>query len=236
MKNDETFGDAIISATKSVTKKYAKQRRKEEREASAYLYRDAVMVQSYHVSLKSAAWDIMEEAYLKVSADGTLPALARQIMYAARPYIQSNADVAITSKFGRYFTGTLLPDYLNEHPSETSDWNVAFDARGHFKEPHTKEVIALGTLEVRDHLSRVEEHEVDNVDFNIWEKRYPTIGPDHRYGAILFVEKEGFMPLFDAVKLKERYDLAMMSTKGMSVTASRELVDTPTLMRSVSLT
>ena len=33
------------------------------------------------------------------------------------------------------------------------------------------------------------------------------------------------MPLFEAVKLAERYDLAIMSTKGMSVTASRELVD-----------
>ena len=33
------------------------------------------------------------------------------------------------------------------------------------------------------------------------------------------------MPLFEAVQLAERYDLAIMSTKGMSVTASRELVD-----------
>ena len=33
------------------------------------------------------------------------------------------------------------------------------------------------------------------------------------------------MPLFEAVRLAERYDLAIMSTKGMSVTASRELVD-----------
>ncbi len=56
--------------------------------------------------------------------------------------------------------------------------------------------------------------------------KYPTFGPKHRYGAILFIEKEGFMPLLKAVRLAERYDLAVMSTKGMSVTASRELVDT----------
>jgi DNA topoisomerase VI subunit A len=54
---------------------------------------------------------------------------------------------------------------------------------------------------------------------------FPTCGPDHRYGAILFVEKEGFLPLFKAVRLAERYDLAIMSTKGLSVTASRLLVD-----------
>ncbi len=33
------------------------------------------------------------------------------------------------------------------------------------------------------------------------------------------------MPLFQEVKLAKRYDIAIMSTKGMSVTASRELVD-----------
>ena len=32
---------------------------------------------------------------------------------------------------------------------------------------------------------------------------------------ILFIEKEGFMPLFEAVQLAERFDLAIMSTKGM---------------------
>ena len=42
---------------------------------------------------------------------------------------------------------------------------------------------------------------------------------------MLFIEKEGFDDLFDAVQLRERYDLAIMSTKGMSVTAARELVD-----------
>ena len=54
---------------------------------------------------------------------------------------------------------------------------------------------------------------------------YPTLGPENRFGAILFVEKEGFTPLFDEVRLAERYDIAIMSTKGMSITASRELVD-----------
>ncbi len=33
------------------------------------------------------------------------------------------------------------------------------------------------------------------------------------------------MPLFEEVKLAARYDVAIMSTKGMSVTASRKLVD-----------
>jgi len=41
----------------------------------------------------------------------------------------------------------------------------------------------------------------------------------------LFVEKEGFDELFEAVQLRERYDIGIMSTKGMPVTASRKLID-----------
>jgi len=42
---------------------------------------------------------------------------------------------------------------------------------------------------------------------------------------VLFIEKEGFIPLFERVQLAERYDIAIMSTKGMSVTACRQLVE-----------
>ncbi len=79
---------------------------------------------------------------------------------------------------------------------------------------------------LRDYLARIRRHGVDDLDFDVWEKRYPTLGPGNRFGAILFIEKEGFMPLFKEVRLAERYDLAIMSTKGMSVTAARFLVET----------
>ena len=42
---------------------------------------------------------------------------------------------------------------------------------------------------------------------------------------MLFVEKEGFDPLFKAVNLADRHDLMIISTKGVSVTAARQLVD-----------
>ena len=84
----------------------------------------------------------------------------------------------------------------------------------------------LGTIEIREYLEEVADHRVGDSDFDVRKHQYPTRGPQHRYGAILFVEKEGFMPLFNHVQLAERYDIAIMSTKGMSVTASRKLVDT----------
>ena len=77
---------AIIDAVEGVTKKWAKQRKREEREASADPQPAACVVRPRaSVSIKEAAWAVMEEAYLKASAGGTLPANARQIMYAARP-------------------------------------------------------------------------------------------------------------------------------------------------------
>jgi hypothetical protein len=114
---------------------------------------------------------------------------------------------------------------MAEHPDVTAGWNVVFDARGNFIEPHTKAKVPLGTLQVRGYLDRVRDHKVGDPDFNIWERHYPTAGPENRFGAVLFIEKEGFMPLFEAVKLAERRDIAIMSTKGMSITASRELAE-----------
>ena len=66
------------------------------------------------VTVRDAAWQIMKEAYLKASANGTLPAHARQIMYAARPHIQATADRDLGSTFDQYFTQQLLPEYIEE--------------------------------------------------------------------------------------------------------------------------
>lgn len=214
--------ELIIAAVERVTKNWAKQRKREEREASAVSNRHYAMTRRYHVSIKDAAWEVMEKAYMKASANDTLPAHARQIMYAARGDIQRTADRRLGKDFDKYFTQTLLPDYVEE---TGVDWNIVYDARGHFTEPHTKETVPLGTLQVRDYLSLVDRHQVRGFKFDICGENYPTLGPVNRYGAILFIEKEGFMPLFKAVGLAERYDLALMSTKGMSNTAARALID-----------
>ena len=78
-------GVALIGAVESVTKRWAKQRRAEERDDSARMRRDEAMARSQRVTIKDAAWQVMEAAYLKASDGGRLFANARQIMYAARP-------------------------------------------------------------------------------------------------------------------------------------------------------
>jgi hypothetical protein len=173
------------------------------------------------ISIKEAAARVMREAYLHASDNGELPAMARQIMYAARPKI---LELTGREKFDdRYFTQTLLPDYLTEHPEETADWRIAYDARGHLNEPHTNRRIPLGTLEVENYLNqrpsrRSRPRLADSTMFE-------TIGPQHRFKNVLFIEKEGFEELFEEVGLAERFDLAIMSTKGMSVVAARHVID-----------
>ena len=215
---------ALIDAITGVTKKWTKQRKREERERSAVMNRHYAMTRYRMVSIREAAWQTMQRAFLQASANNTLPANARQIMYAARPKIAELADRDIGTGFDKYFTQTLLPAYIAElRPAWAS--KVVFDARGHFAEPHTDTAIGLGALEVRDYLTGIRSHRVNGLGFDVREGCYPTRGPKNRFGAILFLEKEGFGPLLEAVNLAARYDLAIMSTKGMSVTASRELVE-----------
>jgi hypothetical protein len=119
-----------------------------------------------------------------------------------------------------YFSQTLLPDYIEEHGV---DWDVVYDARGHFEEPHTNRRIGCGTIEVDNYLHSMAEPDVVQADFS--DANVDVIGPAGGIAAVLFCEKEGFGPLFKAVNLANRHDLMIISTKGQSVTAARKLVD-----------
>ena len=119
-----------------------------------------------------------------------------------------------------YFSQTLLPDYIEEHGV---DWNVVYDARGHFEEPHTNRRIGCGTIEVGNYLHAMKEPEIVPAEFA--DANVDIIGPSGNLSAVLFCEKEGFNPLFKAVNLANRYDLMIISTKGVSVTAARQLID-----------
>lgn len=205
-------------AVLAITKKWRQQRKSEERDASARANRLARLVQARdRVTVKDAAYAIMEKAYLKASANGTLPANARQVMYAARAHIQQETGEQLDAQ---YFTQQLLPDYMNEHEV---DWDVVFDDRGHFREPHTRRRFGLGGIAVRNYLAGIGGPSSSEAEFS--SASISTHGPSGCYSAVMFCEKEGFDPLFEAVKLAERFDISIMSTKGMSVTAARKLID-----------
>ena len=114
----------------------------------------------------------------------------------------------------------MLPNYIEEHGV---DWDVVYDARGHFEEPHTNRRIGCGTIEVRNYLHRTKEPDIVAAEFS--GARSTSSVPSGNLSAVLFCEKEGFAPLFKAVNLANRYDLMIISTKGVSVTAARQLID-----------
>lgn len=225
-------GELITKAIEEVTGPWSKQRKQEMRgRPEVRARRRTTLNNEYQFSPRVTIIEVVEKympkAYMKASSGNILPAHARQIYYAMRIHVLAEAR----DRHGNplefksvYFTQTLLPQYMKENPAQTNDWDVVFDSRGHLIEPHTDETVPLGTLEVRQYLQSIEETGGQKRFYEI-DDAYPTMGPVNRFGAILFVEKEGFFPLFKAVRLAERYDIGIMSTKGMSVTAARTLVE-----------
>jgi hypothetical protein len=209
----------ILDAVETATSKWTRQKKSEERHPGMIRYRVSRMTKEPRTTQKEAAWQIMEEAYMTASGNDTLPASARQIFYQARPKIMAMTEDKEVA-FG-YFSQTLLPDYIEEHGV---DWNVVYDARGHFEEPHTNRRIGCGTIEVGNYLRSIAEPEITPAEFS--HASVDIIGPEGNIAGVLFCEKEGFSPLFKRVDLANRYDLMIISTKGVSVTAARQLVET----------
>ncbi len=207
----------IIDAVREGTKKWTRTVKAEERSPASRAYRMSRMTRERGTSIKEAAAQIMEAAYLQASGNGELPAKPRQIMYAARPHIQKETGKQLDDN---YFTQVLLPDYIEEHGV---DWDVVWDARGHFTEPHGGESFGIGTLEVRSYLAGFNDPSVTHAGFS--QATVKTNGPSGNFGAVLFIEKEGFTPILEAAQIAKRFDVAIMSTKGMSVTAARALAD-----------
>ena len=213
----DAVNEALFGLIKGVTKDWTKQKRAEIRDAQAALRRNAAMDRSSKpVNQKDAAYAVMEASYLKASANDTLPANPRQIYYVARGPVEAACGQTITSK---YFCQTLLPDFMAAYPDLTRNWKIAWDDRGHFREPHTGHEIGVGTLAVQDYIADFHEPEIGDIE--IADVEVATKGPAGRYGSILYIEKEGFDPIIEAAGIPERFDIAPMSFSSIPITSTR---------------
>jgi len=218
MAKNKNMATDILDVVREGTKRWTRTIKSEERHPGMIRYRMSRMTKEPRMSQKDAAWEIMQEAYLRASANGSLPALARQIYYQARPKIMEMTD---DKELGYgYFSQTLVPDYIEE---KGVSWDVVYDARGSLEEPHTNRRIGVGTIEIGNYLHAAKEPEIVPAEFS--DASVDIIGPSGNLAGVLFCEKEGFNPLFKAVNLANRYDLMIISTKGVSVTAARRLID-----------
>lgn len=217
-----SFADSLAQAVSKVTKPWVEIKKHEDREQrqAAVARRRRYWTGSVPISIRSVAFKVIPEAYKKASGDGRYPANARQIMYAARPAIQEKTARRLDDK---YFTQILLPDYIRDH-AEARGWDVVYDARGHLEDPHNGRIIGIGTSEVKEYLASGGPlfANIDLPDFKYSVK--DVRGPGHRYGALLYIEKEGFIPLLESAGIPERHDLAVASSKGLSSTAARGLI------------
>ena len=209
----------ILDAVETATSKWTRQKKSEERHPG----NDPISSLAHD---QRAAHDAERGC---VGGDGSRPTWPRaatapcrpwrgKSIYQARPKIMAMTEDKELA-YG-YFSQTLLPDYIEEHGV---DWNVVYDARGHFEEPHTNRRIGCGTIEVGNYLHAMKEPDIVPAEFA--DANVDIIGPSGNLSAVLFCEKEGFNPLFKAVNLANRYDLMIISTKGVSVTAARQLID-----------
>src|SRR5262245_40179178 len=217
-KRPRNIANDILDAVETATSKWTRQKKSEERHPGMVRYRMSRMTKEPRTSQKDAAWQVMEAAYMAASGNDTLPALARQIFYQARPKIMEWTDDKDLG-YG-YFSQVLLPDYIEERGV---DWDVVYDARGHLEEPHTNRRIGVGTIEIGNYLHAMKEPQIDAAEFS--EANVDVMGPVGNIAGVLFCEKEGSGPLFKVVNLANRYDLMIVSTKGVSVTAARLLID-----------
>lgn len=212
----------IFAVTKSVTKKWEKQRKSEERGLRTRWSREYVY--SDRIDFTDVAEDILPPAYLHASGEGVSPVTKRQFYYACRQRFKDETGRAITAA---YFSQNLLVRYMNQHP-ETRSWRVVADPRGKLTIPNAgyDVRIPIGTIAIDDHLQEAAAGTgaLENIAPRI-SIEWPSLAAGTRYRDLMYVEKEGFDPLFEQFHIAERFHLAIASGKGQSTAAMRHLAD-----------
>jgi hypothetical protein len=211
----------MTAALQAVTKDWKAAKRRADKQDRVF-HRDLEKLRKRKretsLSIRDAAFYVMERAYNHASDNGRYYANARQIMCAARPLVLELTNGRCW-KEDVYFTQTLLKDYLEVYEPQ---WKVVWDARGHLKEPHTGRSVGLGGLEVMRYRGEWTNGTVrmTAAEDPVFPPLVATVGPSLRYSSTLFIEKEGFDEILTDAGIPERFDCAIMSTKGLPVGAA----------------
>ncbi len=139
--------------------------------------------------------DNLDDAIAAVSGDGEYRFNQRQLLYVLRPIVKRELDEILTTN---NFAG-IITDYEAERGEIPGMYH---EPRGSIYHPHRNETITLGTL-------MVEEYERPSWTFN----------------KVVYIEKEGASEALKAVRWGEKHDCAVMSSKGFSTRAARDLID-----------
>jgi hypothetical protein len=147
------------------------------------------------VSQKDVVFDHLAEVIEAVSGPERYRFNSRQLFYALRPIVKEETDKEL--QIGNFLG--VLDDYENEHGEIALMYR---EPRGSITHPHRDETITLGTL-------MVEQYE----------------RPPWAFNKLLYIEKEGAQEALKQNRWLERHDCAVMSSKGFSTRAARDLID-----------
>lgn len=212
-----SLADDIKAGLKSVGGEWKRAKKHDSDKTDRVHHYRVSYLRSYHppkITMRDAAFKFIGQAYNKASSNGKYYANARQIMYAARPLIIGliGADAWDDKKSPMYFQN-LLKDFIEEN--EYANLKVVWDARGHLKEPHTKTLIGLGGAEVMKYRQDQSKKVIEETTSVTFDHIIGTTGPKNRFGAVLFIEKEGFDIQLEDAGLSNKWDIAIMSSKGV---------------------
>ncbi len=185
------IGQAMFGAIKPIYKEGERMRRK-----SSGARREVFYARAPRWTQKEIVFEALPQALR--NAGGIFS--ARDLYYALRPlaYARRGWPEEKTLNYD-YFSQTLLTEYQELYGRIEGLWR---DARGHLHEPHTDNVLSLGTREVAAY------------EF-----------PEWTFDKILYVEKEGELPKLQEARLAERYDMALLMGKGYPAEAARALFE-----------
>jgi hypothetical protein len=147
------------------------------------------------LSQKDVVIDNLNAVIADVSGDGEFRFNERQLFYALRPIVMNETSEEL--KIGNF--KTIITDYENERGEIPGMYR---EPRGSIYHPHLGETITLGTLMVED-----------------YER------PEWLFNKVVYIEKEGFSEALKDVRWAERHDCMLMSSKGNTTRAAKDLVD-----------
>jgi hypothetical protein len=146
-------------------------------------------------SQKDIVLENLDQAIADVSGNGQFRFNQRQVLYVLRKIVHDATGATLTTAN----FANIITDYEAENGEIEGMYR---EPRGSIYHPHREETITLGTL-------MVEEYE----------------RPAWTYNKIVYIEKEGFNEALKAARWAERHDCMLMSSKGFTTRAARDLVD-----------
>jgi hypothetical protein len=146
-------------------------------------------------SQKDIVLDNLDDVIAEVSGEKGYRFNERQIFYQLRPILQD--EIGEELKIGNF--KKIIDDYEEEHGEIPLMYR---EPRGSITHPHHNETITLGTLMVED-----------------YER------PAWLFNKVVYIEKEGANEALKDAGWLERHDCCVMSSKGFSTRAARDLID-----------